>query len=458
MARRPFLAAAGALALVGAMATVTPAGAATDRISAIPSAEAAAICDDLWSGVFETPSSEPLAGCQWNMALIGADDDTRSRQAGAGVRVGIIDSGVDLTHPDVAPNLDINASCSFVRADDPAIVAGLADDSEAGGGDCSNKGAVDDKSGHGTHVASIVASPVNGLGVAGVAPEATLVALKACTSSGYCFGYAVADALRAAGDLQLDVVNLSLFADPYLYYCGNDATQRAQAAAIRDAARYAQTRGVLIVASNGNETDDLQHPTEDHISPDGPDDTAIERAVGNQCRVLPAELPGAVTVSATGPIGYPGYTMNIASYSSVGSTEVAAPGGDYFSATGTVQDAVLAATPQDGAIWAGFDPLNAAFPGITVIDQGATFVYLNGTSMASPHAAGVAALIVGQHPGWGPSAVKAALLRTASALDCPLDWEPLDPTDERLRCYGSGGGGTSFFGHGLVDADAASRS
>ena len=79
--------------------------------------------------------------------------------------------------------------------------------------------------------------------------------------------------------------------------------------------------------------------------------------------------------------------MNIASYSSVGSTEVAAPGGDYFSATGTVQDAVLAATPQDGAIWAGFDPLNAFFPGITVIDQGASFVYLNGTSMASPHAA-----------------------------------------------------------------------
>ena len=255
MARRPFLAAAGALALVGALATATPAGAVTDRISAIPSAEAAAICDDLWSGVFETPSSEPLAGCQWNMALIGADDDTRSRQAGAGVRVGIIDSGVDLTHPDVAPNLDTDASCSFVRADDPAIVAGLADESEAGGGDCSNKGAVDDKSGHGTHVASIVASPVNGLGVAGVAPEATLVALKACTSSGYCFGYAVADALRAAGNLQLDVVNLSLFADPYLYYCGNDATQRAQAAAIRDAARYAQTRGVLIVASNGNETE-----------------------------------------------------------------------------------------------------------------------------------------------------------------------------------------------------------
>ena len=56
-----------------------------------------------------------------------------------------------------------------------------------------------DRSGHGTHVASITASPVNGIGVAGVAPEATLVALKACTASTYCYGYAVADALRYAG-------------------------------------------------------------------------------------------------------------------------------------------------------------------------------------------------------------------------------------------------------------------
>ena len=149
--------------------------------------------------------------------------------------------------------------------------------------------------------------------------------------------------------------------------------------------------------------------------------------------------------------------MNIASYSSVGSTDVAAPGGDYFSATGTVQDAILAATPADGAIWAGFDPLTAVFPGLTVVDQGSTYIYLNGTSMASPHAAGVAALIVGQHPGWGPDAVRAALMRTATPLACPTNWQPLDPTDERLRCYGGSDGWTSFFGHGLVSAAAASR-
>jgi subtilisin family serine protease len=181
----------------------------------------------------------------------------------------------------------------------------------------------------------------------------------------------------------------------------------------------------------------------------------VEREVKNNCRVSPAELPQTLTVSATGPIGYPGYDLWIADYSSVG-VDVAAPGGDYFRATGTVQDAVLGAVPMNSDIWAGFDPLNAAFPGITATDAGAGYVYLNGTSMASPHAAGVAALVVENHPNWSPGAVKAAVERTAQHLDCPPNWQPLGPADERLKCYG-GNGNTSFFGHGLVNALAAAE-
>ena len=111
---------------------------------------------------------------------------------------------------------------------------------EAGNGNCSNKAAVRDVYGHGTHVASTIAAPVNGVGIAGVAPDATIVALKACTASTYCFGYAVAAALRYAGDHDIDIVNMSLFADPYLYYCGNDADQRAMMRELQSAARYAQ--------------------------------------------------------------------------------------------------------------------------------------------------------------------------------------------------------------------------
>jgi subtilisin family serine protease len=315
---------------------------------------------------------------------------------------------------------------------------------------------VDDINGHGTHVASIIAAPVNGIGIAGVAPEATIVAIKACTISGFCFADSVAAALRYAGDLRLDVVNLSLFADPYLYYCKNDAGQRAILRELQAAARYAQQRGVLIVASAGNEQADLQHPMIDDVSPDWPPDTAEERFVKNNCVVAPAELPGVLTVSATGPIGYPDYDLWIADYSSVGMSvvDVAAPGGDYFQATGTVQDAILGAVPMDSDIWASFDPLNAVFPGITAVDQGAGYVYLNGTSMASPHAAGVAALVVEQHPNWKWGAVKAAVQASATQLTCPPDWQPLGPNDPRQRCYGNNGR-TSFFGHGLVNATAA---
>ena len=417
-------------------------------------ADLADLCADLYGDTFGVPNSEPLGPCQWDMAIINAGPEAWMHATGAGVTVGVIDSGVDTDHPDIEPNLDLDLSCSFIESDDP-----LADPSEMADGDCSNKGAVEDLNGHGTHVASTIAAPVNGVGIAGVAPDATIVALKACNVTGYCFAPSVAAALRYAGDQRLDVVNLSLFADPYLYYCQNEAGQRAILREIQAAARYATQRGVLIVASAGNEAADLQHPGIDDISPDYPPGAEEVRDVGNQCRVAPAELSETMTVSSTGPIGVPGYDLWIADYSSVGMSrvDVTAPGGDYFRATGTVQDAIVAAVPMDGDIWAGFDPLEAGLPGITATSGGAGYVYLNGTSMSSPHAAGVAALVVERHPAWSPGAVKAAVMRTAQQLECPVDWEPLNAGDERERCYGDGGR-TSFFGAGMVDALAAASS
>ena len=92
-----------------------------------------------------------------------------------------------------------------------------------------------------------------------------------------------------------------------------------------------------------------------------------------------------------------------------------------------------------------------------MLDNGAGYVYLNGTSMSAPHAAGVAALVKQMHPSWTGGAVKAAVERSATHLDCPPNWAPLNAADERERCYGVGGR-TSFFGHGLVDALAAANS
>lgn len=426
----------------------------TSALAASDPGDLAAMCSSLYSAVFGVPNGEPLGACQWDMALINASDSgSYAHATGAGVTVGLIDSGIDFNHPDIAPNLDEDRSCSFIFDDTPT-----ADPAEVANGDCTNKAAVQDLNGHGTHTASTVGAPINGVGIAGVAPEATLVGLKACTIAGYCFADSVAAALRYAGDHDIDIVNLSLFADPYLYYCKSEKEQRAILKELESAARYAQQRGVLIVASAGNEQADLQHPGTDDISPDWPPGSEEEREVMNNCRVAPAELPGVLTVSATGPVGYPGYNLWIADYSSVGMSrvDVGAPGGDYFRATGTVQDAVLGAVPIGSDIWNGFDPLNASFPGITTTDGGGGYVYLNGTSMSSPHAAGVAALVKQMHPGWSPGAIKAAVQRTAQHLDCPPDWEPLSSGDERYRCYGDDGR-NSFFGHGLVDAEAAAQ-
>ncbi len=159
---------------------------------------------------------------------------------------------------------------------------------EIANGDCSNKTAVEDLNGHGTHVASTtIAAPRNGIGIAGVAPDATLVGLKACTIAGFCFADSVAAALRYAGDQQIDVVNLSLFADPYLYYCKSESEQRAILAELESAARYARQQGVVIVSSAGNEQSDLRHPGLDDISPDWPPGSEEERDVENNCRVAP---------------------------------------------------------------------------------------------------------------------------------------------------------------------------
>ena len=183
----------------------------------------AAVIDEADGRTLETRATRGSAGpdtlspCQWDMNVIGAQG-AWARSTGKGVRVGVIDGGVDFSHPDLAGAIDVAASCSFIYSDTPT-----ADPGEIANGDCSNKAAVQDLEGHGTHVATTIAGRVNGIGITGVAPDATIVALKACTIAGYCFADSVAAALRYAGDQQLDVVNLSLFADPYLYYCANEA-------------------------------------------------------------------------------------------------------------------------------------------------------------------------------------------------------------------------------------------
>jgi hypothetical protein len=193
------LAALAALALL-----VVVQSASAENAAAIDAGTAAGLCAAAYP-----PSSgtEPLSQCQWDMGVIHADA-AHATGTGAGVRVGVIDGGVDFTHPDLAGAIDVAHSCSFIFSSTPT-----ADPQEIGNGDCSKKTAVQDLQGHGTHVSTTIAGRVNGIGIAGVAPGASIVAIKACTIVGFCFADSEAAALRYAGDQHLDVVNLSLFAD-----------------------------------------------------------------------------------------------------------------------------------------------------------------------------------------------------------------------------------------------------
>jgi len=222
---------------------------------------------------------------------------------------------------------------------------------------------------------------------------------------------------------------------------------------LQNAAKYAQQRGVLIVAAAGNETQDLGHPTVDDISPDWPPNTAEVRRVRNNCRVTPAELPGVVTISASG-------VSTLASYSNMGSpVDVTAPGGDGLQLPATVFGR--------GRILAGWSSTDATgtWEALALADRavesgGGRYVWISGTSMASPHAAGVAALIRGLHPTLSQGAVAAAVRSSATPLACPTTWPPSFanwPSPDPRRCTG-GKGNTSFFGKGMVNAkNAANR-
>jgi lantibiotic leader peptide-processing serine protease len=419
---------------------------------------------------------EPLANRQWDMRQIGATatGSYAAEQGRKGVRVGIIDTGVDGTHPDIAPNFDKTLSRNFVTdmtdIDGPCEYATCIDPVD------------EDDNGHGTHVASTIGSPINGLGIAGVAPNVTLVNLRAGQDSGYFFLKATLDALTYAGDIGIDVVNMSYYVDPWLYNCtANSAdtpAEQEQQQVIRQAVQramtYARNHGVLPVAALGNEATDLNRPTEDGTSPDYPVGAAKERTIDNSCISVPTETRGVVGVSSTGPSTRKAYYSNWGTEQ----TDVAAPGGDAYDTvdnTLNIAGTVLAAYPKNVAEAAGtLNPDGTPNTPSVVRDcKGTTcayYQYLQGTSMASPHAAGVAALIVGRYGhrdgrhGLTLSADRTEKLLYQSAVPhaCP---QPRLFHYTRVRPDGSTGesdarcaGGlrdNGFYGHGIVNAYAA---
>src|SRR6266566_812272 len=309
------------------------------------------------------PGSDNLSGLQWDMNQINAPQAHAINGGSPDVVVGDIDTGLDFTHPDLAPNVDF--------ADSASCVSGVPDTSPA---------AWMDDNGHGTHTAGTIAAARNGIGIVGVAPNVRIAGVKAGTADGFFFPESVVCAFMWAGTHNIQVTNNSYFADPWLFNCKNDAAQRAIWTAERRAIRFAMQQGTTVVAAITNQADDLAHPTMDATSPDNT--TPVLRDVTNACAVIPAEVPGVIGVAADGNLGLKSF------YSSygVGVTQVIAPGGD----------SILQRTPAapNGRVLSTWPASLASRCLRKVVDSGALYCYLQGTSMASPHAAGVAALVM----------------------------------------------------------------
>jgi len=339
------------------------------------------------------PSNDVLEGQQWDMRQIRTEEAHATQAGIRAVDVGVLDSGIDGRHPDFlgsdgTSNVDCARGRNSLASLPPGVAVGTLDV-------CS------DNQFHGTHVAGTIAARANGLGIVGVAPNVTLVPVKVCDSTGYCYASSVVDGITYAGDEKLDVINMSFFVDDNEFQestefkCSSDPAMRTFRQAVERAIQYARKQGVTPVAALGNSDQDLAHPVDDSGQP-----------ISNECEVVPAETQGVVGTAALGreseKAGYSNY--------GTGATDVAAPGGN--GTTGDCDTTILSTIP------------------------GGAYACIQGTSMASPHAAGVAALIVSQYGRLGedgdvklpPQAVENLLQSTAVDIG-------RDGYDE---CFGNG--------------------
>ena len=331
----------------------------------------------------------------WGLSAIGAVEAQTVDVPRATVTVAVMDTGIDPDHKDLKDRIDASRSVG-------CQVNGIPNQDPS---------AWKDDHYHGTHVAGTIAASHNGYGVDGVAPDATLIAIKTSNKAGSFYPEYVACAFDWAAEHNVDVSNSSYYMDPYAFWMPNEASQAAGLEAASRAVRYSKEHGVVNFAAEGNSDDDHDNPTIDKDSPNDVEGAAVERNVAGGIDV-PAMLGDSVlSVSALKlPTGADPATAKLerAGFSNYGknSVDVAAPGQRIWSTMPT---------------WEKDPP----------------FGYLSGTSMASPHAAGVAALVKEIHPDYTADEVIALVKKQAGYTYDRL----AEPTD-----------GKEYRGAGLVNA------
>lgn len=372
-------------------------------------------------------ANEPFRLVQWAPDAVSAPAAWHAGATGAGARVAILDGGIHSTHIDIAPNIDLARSRSFV----PNALTPDTTDFVPFNADFQRRRTPPfpcdstDTFWHGTHVAGIVAAPANDRGTVGIAPNATIIGVKVLNCGSGSFSWILNAIVYAATPIGqngagADVINMSLGAafphqerdtlgrllrdstgHPINTAVGNALLARV----LGKATTYAYQQGVTVIAALGNAAIDL----------DQSKDTMF----------LPAMSPHVIAVSATGPVGWAatGATNfdRPASYTNFGQSAVdfAAPGGnDEYRPLNQ-----LCSKPRIGPgnpvvqFCFAFDFVFSTTRGLGA--STVSYGWAEGTSMAAPAVSGVAALIIGKYGRIGPAAVEARLRASADDLGKP---------------------------------------
>lgn len=323
------------------------------------------------------PSNDRFYPIQWAHAAVESPAAWAAGCTGAGARVAVLDGGIFAAHPDLDANVDVACSRSFV--------AGQPFNNDTG------------TFWHGTHVAGIIAAEDNNIGVIGIAPQATILGVKVLHGGTGSFASVINGLLYASdpasfgasGCARADVINMSLGAE----FPKNGEGRLI--AALNKAVNFAASKGVLVISSAGN--------------------SGIDFGQAGNLTVVPGDSGSGLAISATAPMGWALGATDYdrpASYSNYGEglIAVAAPGGDAALPGNAICTLPIVGGTTTNFCWV-FDLYLSTSRGTTA---NGGYSFAAGTSMAAPTAAGVAALIVQNHPGIALGALKAMLLQSTT--------------------------------------------
>ena len=443
--------------------------------------------------------SNPQGILQWDDARMNVPQAWSRTLGDRSVRVAVLDTGVERSHREL--NANFGTAQSFIPCDTLTRDFGAETVKRFGLRDCSNG----DNEGHGTWVASRIAGALNGFASNGVAPRVQISSYKVLAAGFGGMPDWILSGLVAACRDRVDLVNMSItgYLDP------NDAVDAQTYLLFEDVVQWCRSRGVTIFAAAGNEHVRVDSTTltvggrtlagvgrvssgAEGVATAFPGQTSLDDSDLRGALEAPAGVPGVIMVSATNnangaapaddPFGRGmriGARDQLAYYSSYGSrVDLAAPGGARrFNLPGWDGGdgnflyggyGSLGALDASGLICK--DPIQSSLFNFACFKvEGNGFGWLQGTSMATPNAVGVAALAISARPSLrdDPDALAARLLSTAQRgvvnYTGPSDAANTQPTYDGDPCTTGYChldptrpiGFSDAYGAGLVDAGAA---